>query len=441
MNRYLCVTVLFIAATPAIAAGVTGASSDRSLGANGPDVGPRGPVGPDVPLADAEKKHLARRITVQARAAAAVQAACDRAAKDGVRVVFLPAGQYVFDKEVHVPGGLTLLGEGAKTVCRAKGTSVHLFRADGDGVRFTRLKLQGADTSINTSNNTYGIDVSGKQNVRIDHCELLGFSYATNFGSEATAQIDHCHIHHNLRDGLGYGVAIYSGAYVLITDNEFNQNRHSLASNGALDWSSPRRVGKYLHKPGVRKTHWEFIHNRVGSNDQSHYELCAVDTHPGMDGSFVVENNLFENLRHGIGIRDGSGLIRWNLFRNLRGKPFRKFIAISIAYGTHNNVPVEGCMPHDIRVERNVFLKEGAKYETYSLGKAENILIEGELAPKTKAKRPAPPPLPLLVPMNSAGKLGIGKRTAPLEHLLSRDRTGGTNGIGNKGAEDQGGPQ
>jgi len=392
-------------------------------------------------LSDAEEKNLARRITVEGPTAAAVQAACDRAAKEGIRVVFLPAGEYLFEKEVRVPGGLILLGEGAKTVCRAKGRRVNLLRADGDGVRFTRLKLQGADTSINTSNNTHGINAHGKQNVRIDHCELLGFSYATNFGGEATAQIDHCHIHHNLRDGLGYGVAIYSGAYVLISDNEFSQNRHSLASNGALDWSSPKRVGRYLHKPGVRKTHWEFVHNRVGSNDLSHYELCAVDTHPGMDGTFVVENNLFENLRHAIGIRDGSGLIRWNLFRNLRGKSFRKLIAISIRYGTHNNVPVDGCMPHDIRVERNVFLTEGANYERYSLGKAENAVIEGELVPKTKANRPAPPPLPLLVPMDAEGKLGISKRQPAPKPQSTTKPVAGANVAGNGGAENEGGPR
>ena len=166
----------------AFAVRALGAPQDGREGAGLPAVGPRGPVGPDVTLSDAEKKQLARRITVEGRTAAAVQAACDLAVKQGVRVVFLPAGQYVFEKEVRVPGGLTLLGEGAKSLCRAKGRSVHLFRVDGDGVRFTRLKLQGADTTMSTSNNTYGIDVPTRQNVRIDHCELLGFSYATNFG-------------------------------------------------------------------------------------------------------------------------------------------------------------------------------------------------------------------------------------------------------------------
>jgi len=384
---------------------VAGAQDDRQ-GAGIPAVGPRGSVGPDVPLSDAEKKQFAKRVVVEGRTPTAVQAACERAVKEGVRVVLLPAGQYVFEREVRVPGGLTMLGEGAKTLCRTKGRSVHLFRVDGDNVRFTRLKLRGADTSPSTTNNTYGITVSGRQNIRIDHCELLGFSYATNFGSEATAQVDYCFIHHNLRDGLGYGVALYSGAYVLVIDNEFSQNRHSLASNGALDWSSPKRVGKYLHKPGVRKTHWEFIHNRVGSNDQSPYELCAVDTHPGMDGTFVVERNIFEDLRHGVGIRDGSGLIRGNVFQNLRTVTnFRPLVAISISYGTHNNIPVEGCMPHDIEVKDNVFLmREDVKYEKCSLGKAENITIEDKLVPETRVKRTAPT-IPWLQEMGEDGVL------------------------------------
>ena len=374
------------------------------------DVGPRGPAGPDVPLSDAEKERFAKRVTAEGRTAAAVSAACERAAKEGTRTVFLPAGEYVFDGEVKVPGGLTLLGEGAKTLIKAKGKATQLFSVEGDLVRFTRLKLQGADPTPSTENDSFGISVKGKKNVRIDHCELLGFSYATNFADEATAQVDHCAIHHNLRDGLGYGIAIYSGAYVLITDNEFSQNRHSLASNGALDWSSPKRAGKYLHKPGVRKTHWEFLHNRVGSNDLSPNELCAVDTHPGMDGTFVVESNLFDGPRHGVGIRDGSGLIRGNVFRNLHTRTsFRSLVAISISYDTHNNIPVEGCMPHDIQVAGNVF--EGLKEtEKHQVGKAENATIEGRLVPETLKERGPAPQLPLLIPMGVEGTLGVGQR-------------------------------
>ncbi len=410
-----------MAAVTAMLIGFPTLPRSDAQGAEPPAVGPRDPVGPDVPLTDDENAQLARRTVVEGRTSAAIQAACERAIKAGTRVVFLPAGEYVCEATVRVPAGLILLGEGSRTLCKAKDHDTQLFLTDGDGVRFTRLKLQGANTTLSAENDTFGITVSRKQNVRIDHCELLGFSYATNFADEATAQVDHCSIHHNLRDGLGYGVAIYSGAYVLVVDNDFAQNRHSLASNGALDWSSPKRLGRYVHKPGVRKTHWEFRHNHVGSNDLSTYELMAVDTHPGMDGTFVVEANVFENLRHAIGIRDGSGLIRGNLFRNFRGKPFRPFIAISIAYGTHNNVPVEGCMPHDIEVAENTFLSVGGQAfapgvvksdaarpgtpTKYALGQAENITIEGTLIPETRKGPGTPVTIPWLQEMGKDGTL------------------------------------
>ena len=59
--------------------------------------------------------------------AEAVQSACKRAIKEGVRVVFLPEGEYVFVKTVNVPGRLTILGEGAETIVRAGGKWVRGF--------------------------------------------------------------------------------------------------------------------------------------------------------------------------------------------------------------------------------------------------------------------------------------------------------------------------
>ncbi len=368
--------------------------------------GPRGQVGPNVPLSQQDPAASQPRIVVQERTAQAIQAACQRAVEQKKPVVYLPAGEYVLDTTVRVPGGVVLLGAGSKTLCRAASRSVTLFRVAGNRVRFTRLKLVGADQTTNTDNDTYGIVASGVQNVRVDHCELLGFSQALQFAGEATAQVDHCNIHHNLRDGLGYGVCILSGAYVLLCDNRFWQNRHSLASNGALDWSSPKRLGKYVHKAGVRKTHWEFLHNWVGSNDQSTYELFAVDTHPGMDGSFVIEYNIFEKLRHAIGIRDGSGIIRHNIFRDLRTRTtFRPLIAISISAGKHNGIPVEGCMPHDIHISENDFVRlDGGK--KYVIGEAHNIVIDGETVASTRHGKPGPPVAIRLVPMGPDGVLG-----------------------------------
>ena len=373
-----------------------------------PAVGPRGPVGPDVPLSEAEKGLFAKRITVQGYSAEAVQEGCERAVKEGVDVVFLPAGQYVFEGEVRVPGGITLLGEGFQTPIRAGQKSTCLFHVDGDLVRFTRLKLIGADTSPNADNDTCGISASRKENVRVDHCL----------------------IHHNLRSGQGYGVLVMSGTYLLVSDNEFSQTRHSLASNGALDWSSPKRLRKYIHIPGARKTHWEFVHNRVASNDKTLCEHSAVDTHPGMDGTFVVEGNVFEYLRHGVGIWDGSGLIQSNFFHNLSSViSSRPPVAISVSYGKHNNTPVEGCMPHNIHVEGNVFqMPKDVKYQKYSLGKAENVTIDGKLVPETKAKRLAPLPLPFLIPTDTERRLGIRERRPISSSTVNRNGFPRSNG-------------
>jgi hypothetical protein len=390
---------------------ITGAAMVGAMGAcfsAGEVVGPRGPVGPDVPLSTAEKRQFAKRVAVEGRSAAAVQAACERARREGISVVLLPAREYAFESTVRVPGGLTVLGEGPGTVIRAGDTSVRLFEAGGDDVRFTRLKLEGADRSTNQKNESIGIAAAGKQRVRVDHCELAGFCNATRFSDEASAQVDHCAIHHNLVDGLGYGVVVYSGAQVLVTDSEFGQNRHSLASNGALDWSSGERLGKFVHVPGVRQTHWELVHNRFGSNDLSSTEEFAVDTHPGMDGTFVVEDCIFDGLRRGIVIRDGSGIIRGNVFRNLRAATgSRSRVAVLIGVSDHNGKPVEGAMPHDITVTDNTFEGEfdtwiapgsdgRARPARYEIGKAENVTIDGTLVPATATERGPAPPLPRL---------------------------------------------
>jgi len=68
-----------------------------------PAVGPRGPVGPDIPVSAVERSVFARRIRVQGSTAAAVQAACRQAITQGVPVVFLSAGQYHIETERALP--------------------------------------------------------------------------------------------------------------------------------------------------------------------------------------------------------------------------------------------------------------------------------------------------------------------------------------------------
>lgn len=118
---------------------------------------------------------------------------------------------------------------------------------------------------------------------------------------------------------------------------------------------------------------------------------------------FVVEHNRFEDLRHGVGIRDGSGLIRRNLFRRQRAKPGRKVFAISVAYGQHNGIPVEHTMPHDIEIADNEFADFPEKAsERYQVGQAENVIIDGKWVVATRIEgRPTPPRPPRLKPFES----------------------------------------
>ncbi len=376
--------------------------------------GPRGAVGPEAALDDAEVAVMGKRVTVQGQTGAAVQQACVAAHKQGVMTVYLPEGEYALDATVRVPAGLTLLGAGAKTRVRTQSRKLTMFLVEQEGVRFTHLKIEGPDTTTNDDNNTCGIRGNGARNLRIDHCELLGLCQAINLDQEATAQVDHCRIHHNLRDGLGYGVSIYAGAWVLASDNQFAQNRHSLASNGALDWGSAKRLGKYVHKPEVRKTHWEFVHNQVGNNNLSHYELCMVDTHPGMDGTFVVEGNVFEELRYGIGIRDGSGIIRDNLFRKFDGRADRPRVAIGVMWGKHNGIEVDGTMPQNIVIAGNRFEEIEGKVVRYDIGKARNVSIDGKIVESTReagdGTATTPAAILRLQPMGADGVLRRSER-------------------------------
>ncbi|HID05891.1 MAG TPA: hypothetical protein EYP10_01960, partial [Armatimonadetes bacterium] len=68
--------------------------------------GPRGLVGADVPLGEGEKASFSQRIVVKGYTADAIQVACTKAMREGIRIVFLPAGRYVLEKTVRVPKGL-----------------------------------------------------------------------------------------------------------------------------------------------------------------------------------------------------------------------------------------------------------------------------------------------------------------------------------------------
>lgn len=369
-----------------------------------PDLGtgPSGPLGAGALLPADDPAMRQESVAVTNRTAAGIQSAIMLAQAKSVPVVLLPAGDYPIEATVSVPAGMTLRGEGAATRLLADAEGRILFDVQGERVRLTRLALVGWDTRWSLTNNSRGVQNMGHANLRVDHAELYGFSYGLLLGEECSAQVDHCLIHHNLRAGLGYGIMATAGAWLLAMDNEFSQNRISLASSGAID-TSTGGSGTWKLRPDVRLTRWELLRCFIHGDEENLQHQVPVDTHPSMGGTFVVEGNRFENLIYGLGIRDGRGLIRGNLFRDFVSFNNAAPLSVHIRWTTHNGTPVEGAMPREIQLVGNA--NQGSQ-AFLQVGEAANIWLEGELLPetyRTDFERPAP--ISRAAPMTAAGEL------------------------------------
>lgn len=118
---------------------------------------------------------------------------------------------------------------------------------------FTGITLAGADTErhmthlqrgLNSAGNSYtdyyyslilsrGLVVRG-EGVTVSNCEISGFSEAgVLVEGFKGAKISHCYIHHNQRNGFGYGVTLYRESEVEIYGNLFNFDRHAIAADGS----------------------------------------------------------------------------------------------------------------------------------------------------------------------------------------------------------------
>lgn len=186
------------------------------------------------------------------------------------QVVFVdPEGDYDLTTLVYteklvleVPEGVTLASnrgqdgsQGAVIYSDAFQTAP-LIRAKGPNVRITGLWVRGPDPkprlehhrrAFNPSRGdskaqseyyyrfpvSTGID-SGFDGLEVDNCEISGWSLAgVHLSGGQGHRIHHCYIHHNQYNGLGYGVCLGSApTIVLIDQNLFNYNRHSIAATG-----------------------------------------------------------------------------------------------------------------------------------------------------------------------------------------------------------------
>ena len=185
--------------------------------------------------------------------------------------------------KINIPAGVTVASGrgrsnslGALIYSNAINT-FPLFITAGEGVRVTGLRLQGPDPNrrteqmiwLNAQGQYYDIPNSAGiwssySHLTVDNCELSAWSHAAVYLRTGSHDdyIHHNFIHHNQREGLGYGVAVETGANALIEANVFDWNRHSIAG--------------VRGSPGAS---YEARYNLVLGNANSH----SFDMHGGND--------------------------------------------------------------------------------------------------------------------------------------------------------------
>ena len=162
---------------------------------------------------------------------------------------------YIEKQVIEIPKGVTLASDrgqgsskGGLILCDTFSTKP-LILIGGDGVRITGLRIKGPDPKRGLKHHGrsfsegYGADYYYKfptsdgistmhPDLEVDNCELGGWSYAAVYLRAGEGHhIHHNFIHHNQRNGLGYGVC-HDRAFSLIEQNLFNYNRHSIAGTG-----------------------------------------------------------------------------------------------------------------------------------------------------------------------------------------------------------------
>lgn len=208
------------------------------------------------------------------------------------------------------PGGL-LYSDSANTS--------PLLYINGDNVRITGLRIKGPDTAVNklkmralgAQGKYYSIPTSNaivannRNKLEIDNCELWGWTQAAIFlrnGARGNL-IHHCYIHHNQRDGLGYGISLDS-ATAKIYNNVFEWNNHSVAATGKKGTSYEAFQNVILHS--YPETH---IFDMHGGKDRRDGTDIAGD-------SVFIHNNIIYSNSKLFAIR-GKPIYKFKIYNNI----------------------------------------------------------------------------------------------------------------------------
>jgi len=224
-------------------------------------------------------------------------------------VVFVPDGTAIAlgESTFTVPSGVTLAsnrgvdGAAGGLLYADEETEAMYVHADA---RVTGLRIRGPYEdyfdpgwyAVGT-----GLQVVG-DDAEVDNCEVWGFAYAA-VDCRADAYVHHSHVHHNARDGLGYGVLANDG-HPLVEWNYFDYNRHSMVSSGTH------------HGYTCRYNH--FAADAVGA---------PIDVHSPGGVRSTIHNNVVEPVRHAVhggrfravqvrGVPDERVAVRDNWFFN-----------------------------------------------------------------------------------------------------------------------------
>jgi hypothetical protein len=161
---------------------------------------------------------------------------------------------------LRIPTGVTLRGSRRGVLRRAElwtdqPATWALLNPNGDDVRVTGLLLTGTSWStVDDAPPSQGIFVRSDlhQRVIIDHNELWKWTDEAidvegdgeapvvcrdhrspqNSGVLPSVRVARNYIHHNRKQGAGYGVAAHYGGFPLIEGNTFSQNRHAIMADG-----------------------------------------------------------------------------------------------------------------------------------------------------------------------------------------------------------------
>lgn len=161
------------------------------------------------------------------------------------------------DFSLEIPEGVTLAsnrgqqGAAGGMIFSDEFDTSPLIRTGGPNVRITGLRLRGPDPKqrmgiwrrSHRGENPGGSELyysfptsagirAGHAEIEVDNCELMGWSYAAvALRGDGEHHIHHNFIHHNQRQGLGYGVTL-GRTTALIEYNLFDYNRHAIAASG-----------------------------------------------------------------------------------------------------------------------------------------------------------------------------------------------------------------